>query len=250
MKAAILANVIVTILVCLVSLPMARGSEPDLQSKWWPTGTASMLQGVEPKDVVKLQIFGLNWPKGVIDERDKEHLARKDYTEGPLTQEENPKDIETLLILIKHAGKWTVPGEGVSYVSLSPDRVLVVQPKEGKPFEILYSSSLDEPFGNLYSKELKEALRALTDGASFSIIHVDKGEVQNVIEVNAPAPHRGSSGSPAVDADMHLVPTGISLHIRVRAAGKVVVDDENPLHYGGAKVFKSSGSGIYIVLLH
>jgi len=242
----------VALLLCLLALSTAGGDGADSKSKWWRDGSAADLKSMEAKDIKSIQIFRLEWPQRIIDPRRKEEFARKQRATRPLSHDEDTQEMEGLLTLVRQAGTYKKPGKGLSYEPASPDRVLVVEPVEGEPFEILFSSYLHEPFGGVYSLELKEALYALADRSiPISIIHFDKGEVQRVIHESAIAPHTGAGGSQTTKVEMHLTSEkGLTLYVRARDGKDVLMEDEKPLHYGEAKVFKSWGTGSYIVLLH
>ena len=130
--------------------------------------------------------------------------------------------------------------------------MLVVQPVQGEPFEILFSSDLEAPFGEVYSLELKEALYALAGcRTGVTVIHFDNEAVQRTTHHRITAPHAGGRSTQTTDTEMHLTPkNGLTLYVRIREKKEVLMEDEQPLHYGEAKVFKSSGPGHYIVLLH
>ena len=240
---------VASLLLCSVALPVALADEPDLKSKWWPTGSAVDLQKMDAKDIEKIQIFRLDWPKGTIDPRRKEELAQKQYAKRPLTHEEDTREIEGLLALLRQAEIYRKPKMCRPHC---PNRVLVVQPVAGKPFEILFSSYFHEPFGEVHSLELKEALYALAGGSTrITVIHFDKGKVQQVIHHSAIAPHTGGVSSQTATAEMHLTPEeGLTLYVKIRDGKDVLMEDKKPMHYGDVKVFKSSGPSSYIVLLH
>ena len=222
----------------------------DLKSKWWPNGSALDLQKREAKDIEKIQIFRLEWPKGGFSPDTKERHPKKQYATRPLMHDEDTQEIEGLLTLLKRANK--KPAPGVMYESYVPDLALVVKPVGKQPFQILFSSELrHEPFGEVYSLELKEVLYALVNGSNFTVIHLDKGEVNRVFHHRTPSPLLdGGFTSRDVKAEMHLsVERGLTLYVRVRDGRKTLMEDEKALHYGEAKVFKSSGPGSYIVLL-
>jgi hypothetical protein len=242
------------LLLCLLTIQGAAGDELDLKSKWWPNGSALDLQKMEAKDIERIQICRLEWSRGAVMPNRKEEYAQKKYATRPLTHEEDTQEIEGLLTLIKRAERPKKPGKGEHDCELyhPPDSVLVVQPVQGQPFEILFSSHLDGPFGEVYSLELKEALYALAGGITrFSIIHFDKGKVQRTIHYSVIAPHQGGSSSQTTSSEMHLASEkGLTLYLKVREGKDALMEDEKPMHYGEAKVFKSSGPGNYIVLLH
>jgi len=251
---AIVSNALIAMVLCPMAISGARGDGLDLKLKWWRIGSAPDLQKMEAKDIEKIQIFRLNWPKGVVDPRRREELAQKFYTERPLTRNEDAKTIESLLGILRLARPPKAPDPAIHHRSDkpgSPNRVLVVQPAKGEPFEIPYNSGFHAPFDGLESLELKEALFALEGGRTrFTIIHFDKGEVQQVIHHQAIAPHTGGVYSRTVTGEMHLLPKqALTLYVKVRDGRKTLMEDEKPMHYGCAKVYNSSGPGSYIVLL-
>jgi hypothetical protein len=249
MHVAMSLAAVASLLFCATMLLGAVRDEIGLRSKWRPNGSALDLQKMAAKDIERIQIFRIDWPKRTIDLRRKETLAQKQYAERPLTHEEDTQEIEGLITLLKQAERYKKPEMLLPHF---PDHVLVVQPVEGQPFEILFSSDLHEPFGEVYSLELKEALYALAGGSTrISIIHFDKGKVQRAIHHSAIAPHTGGVSSQTTKAEMHLTSEkGLTLYVKVRDGRDVLMEDEKPMHYGEAKGFKSSGAGSYIVLLH
>ena len=226
-----------------------RADEADVKERWWPTGSAIDLQKMDARDIEKIQIFRLEWPRSFISPARKEEFAKKRFATSPLTHEEDSEEIEGLLALLKRAEPYKKPAMGKLDI---PDRVLVVHPVERQPFEILFSQELHVPFGDVHSLELKEALYSLAGGSTrMSIIHFDKEIVQRVINHSTVAAHQGGSSTATTTAEMHLTSEkGLTLYVRVRDAGNVLMEDEKPMHYGEAKVFKSAGQGRYIVLLH
>lgn len=267
------AGLIIFLLICLIAFPNANAddknqastqeiietksqassvNEKNLMGKWWPDGSVTDLQKLDAKDVEKIQIFNLIWLKRMIDIQRKNELAEKKYTTYPLTRVKDIHEIEGLLTLLRKAPRYNPTSNEVHCESPPPDRVLVVQPVHGEPFEILYSSYFHEPFGEVHSLELKEALYALSGGCTgISIIHFENGEVHQTINRSAIAPHRGGSYSQTTAVEMHLTAeTGLTLFVRIRNVKSVLMEDEKSLHYGQAKVFASQGPGSYIVLLH
>ena len=97
------------------------------------------------------------------------------------------------------------------------DHVLVVQPVRGEPFEILYDDLLNERFGELASRELKEAPFALGGGSSrITIIQLVEGKVQRVIHHCAIPPHEGGADSLTASAEMAVSGReGLRLHVKV-----------------------------------
>jgi len=211
----------------------------DLMSTQWREGTVAMLRELAPDDVVKMQIFKLVYDKGAFKK------ARANLYFGLESRDE----LEAVLALVKAAKEYAPGGESLS---MMPDRVLVVQPEEGEPFEIPYHSAFHEPFGGVWSLALKEALHALSGGESrITIIYFHEGEVRRVIHTSAIAPHRGGHSTPTTDAELHLTAEkGLTVWLKVRAGGEVLMDDEQPMHYGEAKVFGSKGAGSWLVVLN
>ena len=247
-RAVRLAGTVAILLLCLTALSRAGADEADLKSQWWRDGTIADLKSMEAGDIKRIQICRIEWPKRVIAPSKKEEYAEKKYATRPLSHEEDTQEISGLLKLIREAEPFKESGR---HERSTPDCVLVVEPVKGKPFEILFSTQLDEPLGEVYSLELKEALYALAGKSTrFSIICFDKGEVQRVIHHWAIAPHTGGVSSQTTDAEMHLTSEkGLTLYVKVRDGEDVLMEDEKPMHYGEAKVFESSGKGSYIVLL-
>jgi hypothetical protein len=224
------------------TLPEARARREierlDLMSKEWREGTVAMLRELEPADVVKMQIFKLVYDGGAYKK------VRADLHFGI----EGRQEVEAVLALVKAAEKYEPTGE----MDTMPDRVLVVQPEAGEPFEIRYSSGFDEPFGGVWSLALKEALHALSGGESrITIINVDDGQVRRVIHTSAVAPHRGGHSSPTADAELHLTAEkGLTVWLKVRSGDEVIMEGEQPMHYGEAKVFAAKDDGTWLVVLN
>ncbi len=237
--------------VCLAAHAQ-RGPEPrDLVGREWAEDDGTRLRKLEAGGIVRMQLCRLEWPQGV-GHRLRPGLTRKQYTTRPLTHEEDTEEMKVLLALVKRApAAKPVGGRGELAIR---NRSLVVEPAEGEPFEILYASGFDqhEPFGGFHSLELKEALYALAgESTRIIIIHFEGGEVRRVIHHSAIAPHTGGVSSQTATAEMHLTSEkGLTLYVKVRDGQTVLMEDEKPLHYGGAAVFASKGPGSWIVLLH
>jgi hypothetical protein len=186
-----------------------------------------------------MQICRLIWEK---------NGAKKARADSPFgIQSRN--ELATLLLLIKNARKYK---ERVGLKMDMPDRVLVVQPRGQAPFEIPYSSGFDEPLDDVYSFALKEALYALSGGANYiSVIHLENQAVKRVIQTGTVAPHRGGSYTPTLSAELHLTPErGLTLFLKLTAAGTVVLQKEKNVSYGRATVFSTTGGSTYVVLLN
>ncbi len=229
------------------ALAQARAERPSLMDRMWPEGNAAMLQKMTAEDIARMQIFGVTW-EGSIDERRKEQLSKRYYMEPPFGTE-GKEEVEALLTLCKRAKKFRprrMQGP------LIPNRVLVVQPVKGEPFEIMHNSGLHAPFGGLESLELKEALFALGGGRTrITIIDFHESKVQRVIHHSAIAPHTGGVSSQTVRGEMHLTSEqGLTLYLKVRDGANTLMEDEKRMHYGEAKVFAGEGPGSWVVLLH
>jgi len=211
----------------------------DLMGKQWREGTVAMLRELAADDVVKMQICRLVYDKGGFKK------ARANLYFGL----EGRDEVAAVLALVKAADKYEPHAESLS---MMPDRVLVVQPEDGEPFEIPYHSSFDEPFGGVWSRALKEALHALSGGESrITIVYLHEGEVRRVIHTSAIAPHRGGHSTPTTDAELHLTAgKGPTVWLKVRSGDEVLMEDEQPMHYGEAKVFASKGAGSWLVVLN
>lgn len=134
----------------------------------------------------------------------------------------------------------------------SPDFVMVVTPVNGEPFEFMYSSQFSAPIGGLWSLELKEALWSLTHTSSaLDIIYLLDDKVAGVEHGSVIPPHEGSTSSRLLTAQMRLTPErGLTLYLKLRSTQTgALMEDEQPLHYGQAAIYKSNGPGKFIVLL-
>ena len=210
--------------------------------KEWPQGDVATLRQMAAEDIATIQILRLG-PQRQI--RNSDVLTTRYWAGRPLGDEETREKLEVLLTLIRRAGEAKKPEPRTSGIAHPPDRVLVVKPVAGEPFEIRYAAGLREPFGGLYSLELKEVLHVLSAGpSSLTIIHFHEDEVKRVI--HTPAGGRSSTS----EAEMRVTVDGISLYAKVREGGQTLAEDEKLMHYGEAKVYASEGPGSYIVLLH
>ena len=72
-----------------------------------------------------------------------------------------------------------------------------------------------------------------------------------MIHARAIAPHLGGMYSHTCDTELHCAAAdGLRLHLKIRGPDRAtLVDDEQPIRYGEAKVFASKGPGKYAVLL-
>ena len=219
----------------------------DLLTEPWADGELAVLRRMTAADIVKMQIFRVEWPQGVIDPRRKELYQKRYLTFHFGTERKN--EVAALLALIARAPKYAPVREDPPLI---PDRVLVVQPVKGEPFEFLYNSYLNSPFAGVYSRELKEALFALSVTTRLSIIHLEGDRVLDTINTTAIPPHCGSSASQTLAVALHLTPEKyLTLHLKLRDKnGDILLEDEQPVHYGEATVFTSPGPGRYIILLH
>ena len=129
--------VVACLLQCVMAFPEAkadraaakvqRADEADVKERWWPTGSAIDLQKMDARDIEKIQIFRLEWPRSFISPARKEEFAKKRFATSPLTHEEDSEEIEGLLALLKRAEPYKKPAMGKLDI---PDRVLVVHPVE------------------------------------------------------------------------------------------------------------------------
>ncbi len=214
----------------------------------WRSGTVEMLLALGVDAIREVQVCGLTYP-GDAEDEDRPETAERHYAELAVkNNEENRPVLEGFLALLKGAKPWSSPKR--DYEPL-PDRSLRVVPVEGEPFEIVYVSDLDEPFGGVASRRLKEALWSLGGGRSHvSVIHIVQGRVRRVLWTPVPAPHGGCIQSKGLSAEMHLTPQrGLGLYLKLCDGDRVVFEGETPLGYGDAAVCASSESGLYVALL-
>jgi hypothetical protein len=198
-----------------------------------------------PKDVLQLQILGID------------PLGKRRALERPVTLERNRAEIEALLAMLGRATVFRMKA-GVPWAPGPADRVLVVHPAEGEPFEYEYNVCFTEPFAGFQAGDFKQALFALSGSGSrfakfpITVLHFDENQVQNVIHTHAIAPHRGETGGGTVAAKLRLTAKeGLTLYLRVHELrGKTLMEDEKQMRFGDAKVFAGKGTGSYIVLLH
>jgi len=223
----------------------AAGEELELSAKNWREGSVEVLRRMKPEDVLRIQVFRID------------DLGEKHPLERPLEADEHEQQIDGLLTLLRRSAPFKMK-KGVPRDPAPPDRVLVVQPVRGDPFQFAYSADFGEPFAGLAAPDFKEALFAISGGgrrfATFplTIIHFEKDEVQRVIHAEAIPPHRGSVSGGTLTVELHLTSEdGLSLYLHLHELqGKTILKDEKPMHFGQAKVFDSEGPGRYIVLLH
>jgi len=240
----IVACVATVLSACLVTAG-AGGEDLDLFGQRWRKGDVTALRKMTSAEIVKLQVLGID------------PLGKRYRLERPVTVGRNKAEIEALLVLLGRATAFSVR-EGVPWDPALADRVLVVQPAKGKPFEFEYSADFGEPFAGLRAADFKQALYALSGAgprfAQFpiSIVHFDKDQVQKVIHTHAIAPHRGETGGGTVTAKLRLTAKdGLTLYLRVHEpGGKTLMEDRKQMRLGDAKVFATKESGNYIVLLH
>ena len=213
----------------------------------WPRGDVEALRKMKPEEIVKMQIFATEYPKSGVD-------AQRTHTKRPLEisfggEAEDRGAVTAVLALLAKGQphKPSAMGE-----LLREDRVLVVQPVEGEPIEFVYSSDLDAPFAGLDSRELKEALYALSGGRSnVTVTRMSGGQVQETLHEGLIAPHTGGVASQRMACELHLTPEkGLTLAIKIRQGDEVLMQDEQPMHYGEAKTFVSKGPDTWVVLLH
>jgi hypothetical protein len=220
----------------------------DLKAQQWPDGDLAVLKAMTAADIVKMQIFAADRTQRIVDQRRKE-LYQKRYLTFHFGTE-HKTEVEAVLGLIKQAPKYKPPA---MELALPPNRVLVVQPVKGEPFEFIYNSNLDAPFAGVYSRELKEALFALSEKTTrLSIIQLDGDKMLSTINTSAIPAHRGGSYSQTLRVELHLTPEkNLTLYLKLcDEEGILLMEDEQPAHYGEATVYTSRGPGQYIVLLH
>jgi hypothetical protein len=209
----------------------------------WPAGDVGKLRDMDPEQIVKIQIFAIEWPDHAVDPR-RPHI--KQYLEHPYSAEEHRNVVASLLALLGRAKPFVKPGG--RYEPFTPDRVLVVQPVEGEPFEFLYSNEFKEPFAGLASPELKEALWAMSSVSRVSIIRLLDGKVQQTLLQEVIAPE-GSVETATMRTQLKMTPAdGLMLAIKLRRDGEVLVDDVLPIRYEQATVFPSKDKATTIVL--
>jgi len=208
-------------------LDQAVAKIDQLRLKEHPAGKGEMLRKLAFADIQVMQIFRVN-PDG-----------SKGYVDPPLSE----NTIQGILALCKKAKPYQHPKKGIRSRC---DYVMVVQLKSGQSFEIRYSSILGEPFGGLYSKDLKEALYFVSRlGGRCSLINFVDGKVTDVKHTWV-----GSSGQ-GLSVKMWLNIKGeLVLRVKMYEKGKNTIDQSIPMHYGDAKVFNHKGKGHLIVLLH
>jgi len=229
---------------CLVASG-AGGDDLDLFGQRWRKGDVTALRKMTFEEIVKIQVLGID------------PLGKRYRLERPVTVDRNAAEIDALLVLLGRATAFRMR-EGVPWVPAAADRVLVVQPAKGKPFEFEYNAYFAEPFAGLRAADFKQALFALSgSGPRFaqfpiSIMHFDKDQVRKVIHTHAIAPHRGETGGGTVTAKLRLTAKeGLTLYLRVHELnGKTLMEDRKQMRFGDAKVFAAKESGSYIVLLH
>jgi hypothetical protein len=207
----------------------------------WPAGDVGKFRDMDPEQIVKIQIFGIEWPDHVVAPG-RPHV--KQYLEKPFSTEENRTMVASLLALLGRAKPWKpTRAEAMRF-----DRVLVVQPVEGEPFEFLYSNEFTEPFAGLASPELKEALSAMSSVSRVSIIRLQDGKVQQTLLQEVIAPE-GSVNTATMRTQLKMTPAnGLMLAIKLRREGEVLVDDVLPIRYEQATVFPSKDKATTIVL--
>jgi len=240
----IVASAAAVLSACLVPIGVG-GADLDLSSQQWRKGDVTALQKMTPEEIVKIQFMRID------------PLGKRHYLERPVTVDRNKAEIEALLALLGRATAFRMRA-GVPWDAAPSDRVLVVQPAEGEPFEFEYSACFGDPFAGLQAPDFKQALFALSGGGArfaqfpITILHFDKSEVRKVIRTRAIAPHRGETGGGTVTARLHLTAKkGLTLYLHVHElGGKTLMEDEKPMRFGDAKVFAAKGPGSYIVLLH
>ena len=210
----------------------------------WPQGDVEKLRDMDAGEIVKIQIFAADWPDHVIDPK-RPHVKRA--LEQPFTTEKHRDLVASFLAMLGRAKPWKPARAAGTRI----DRVLVVQPVEGEPFEFLYSAESNAPFAGLGSVELKEALYALSGGPSrVTIIWLEDGKVRGTLTQELIAPQQGGVFSATLSARLTLMPAnGLALSIKLRSGGQVIVDDEQPMSYDQAKVFPSKDKATTIVLL-
>lgn len=234
-----------TVLLAYLVPTRAGGDDLDLSSQHWRKGNVTAFQKMTPEEIVKIQVLRVD------------PLGKRHYLERPITVERNKTEIEALLVLLGRATAFRMRA-GVPWDPVATDRVFVVQPAEGEPFEFEYSVDFGEPFVGLQAADFKQALFALSGSGSrfaefpISILHFDKNQVQKVIHTHAIAPHRGGTGGGTVTAKLHLTAkAGLTLYLHVHElSGKTLMEDEKQMRFGDAKVFAAKEPGSYIVLLH
>lgn len=237
-KAALAAGLGCVALLCCTQ-SRAEREDRKLMEKEWRKGGLEELQAMTAKDVKSMQVFNLT------------RQNKKEYREHAVTTARNAPQIEAFLRFLKTSKQYFIP-HGVPLCPFPPDRVLVIEPATGAPFEFAYSDYLDEPFAGVHSLELKEALYALGGGNfPISVILLKEGQVNAVSHHAVIAPHRGGFGGGNLAAELRLTPqVGISLWVKIGDDERPVVERDMPMHFGDAKVFASGNEGIYIVLLH
>jgi len=221
----------------------------DLKAENWPDGELAALKAMAPADIVKMEIFAIDWPQRMIAPGRKDLYKKVSSTFHFGTERRD--ELEVVLALIEQAPKYSLPA-GVALEPMPPDRALVVQPVKGEPFEFLYSSALREPFAGVYSRELKEALYALSENTTgFSVIQLDGGKVTRTLNEWTCPPHRGGVASQILAVALHLSPEkGLTMSLKLRdEKGNILLESEQPVHYGEATVFPSPGPGEFVVLL-
>ena len=226
------------VLLCSASNLRAQRQDKSLMTEPCRPGTAAELLKIEAEDIKSLQIY------------DFDPFGKKRYREHAVTAERHKSIIVALLKAYADAKPFKISA-GVPRDLCPPDRILVVEPIEGEPFQIEFSNDLGEPFAGRYSLELKETLHALGGGRfPLSIICLQAGKVVNVYHENVIAPHRGGIGGVVTAALQLNRKGGLALELNITEAAKTLVEGELPIHFGEAKVFPSKADGVYIVLLH
>ena len=233
-------------LVCVVTISLCSGSpvfsgEGKIdKTKTYPHGTGKDLQALKAEDVKVMQIFRLR-----LDGRTG--TRKKAYARSPLQEDM----VRSFLALCKAAQAARPPRGRARTRPVSPSHTMVVRLATGRTFEIPYNGDLDQPFGGLGSRPLKQALRATVRGSRISIIHFHEGKVIGVIHFDVPEAGAGSRASQTVSTSMRLDEQGrLVLALKTWKDRKLLVDGTRNVQYGQATTFPHKEVGHMIVLLH
>jgi len=243
----------------------------DLRAGNWAQGSLETLKRLTAADIVKMQIFalkradqlpfGVEVALGVVEvalgaEEEQLHDAvrmwRLMLNQKSLLSHhfgtEGTGEIAALLALIAKA---TTPVPVRTAAPLPPDRVLVVQPVKGEPFEFLYNASLHEPFAGVYSRELKEALYALSEpDIRMSLIELKGTQIHRTLNLSTIPAHRGGIGGQDYFVSLCLAPEqGLLLRLKLKV-DDAVIEGELPAHFGQAVSYPAPAPWQCLVLLH
>jgi len=124
-KAALAAGLGCVALLCCTQ-SRAEREDRKLMAKEWRKGGLEELQAMTAKDVKSMQVFNLT------------RQNKKEYREHAVTTARNAPQIEAFLRFLKTSKQCFIP-HGVPLCPSPPDRVLVIEPATGAPFEFAYS---------------------------------------------------------------------------------------------------------------